>query len=156
MDATATSFVDGELVIGDDRRDPWASYKITAIDDLDQESAMSNYVSTQIGGFNKEAGDKNTEDAGITKYTITNAYPNPFNPSTKIKYSIPSEGVVIIKVYDILGNEVKTLVNEKKPVGTYEITWYAESATGELPSGIYFYRIQAGNFSDTKKLILIR
>ncbi len=62
-------------------------------------------------------------------------YPNPFNPSTKIKYSIPKLSFVTIKIYDVLGSEVATLVNEEKPVGTYELTWNAEN----LPSGVYFY-----------------
>ena len=79
-------------------------------------------------------------------------YPNPFNPSTKIKYSIINKAIVIIKVYDILGNEIKTLVNEEKTIGNYEI----EFDGSNLASGIYLYRMQAGNFSDTKKLILIK
>ena len=60
-----------------------------------------------------------------TEFLLTQNYPNPFNPSTKIRYSIPQSSNVIIKVFDILGNEIETLVNEEKPVGTYEITWYA-------------------------------
>jgi hypothetical protein len=59
---------------------------------------------------------------------------------------------VIIKVFDILGTEIETLVTEEKPIGTYEITWYAEN----IPSGIYFYRLQAGSFIDTKKMILLK
>jgi hypothetical protein len=59
-------------------------------------------------------------------------------------------------VFDILGNEIETLVKEEKPVGTYEITWYAASTTGGLPSGIYFYTINAGSFVETKKMILMK
>ncbi|NNJ52873.1 MAG: T9SS type A sorting domain-containing protein, partial [Ignavibacteriaceae bacterium] len=84
-------------------------------------------------------------------YYLSNNYPNPFNPSTKIKYSIPQSSNVVIKVFDVLGNEIETLVNEEKPAGTYELTWYAEG----LPSGVYFYRIQAGSFVETKKMVLI-
>ena len=92
-----------------------------------------------------------------TAYTLSQNYPNPFNPSTKIKYSIPSNVIretanVLLKVYDILGNEIETLVNEEKPTGTYEVTW---NATG-LPSGVYFYRLKAGEFISTKKMVLIR
>jgi hypothetical protein len=79
-------------------------------------------------------------------------YPNPFNPSTKINYSVPQTSNVVIKVFDILGNEIETLVNEEKAIGTYEINWYAEN----LPSGIYFYRLQAGSFIETKKMILMK
>jgi polygalacturonase len=89
-------------------------------------------------------------------------YPNPFNPTTKIRYAIPDIGTsfmkfVKLKVYDILGNEVATLVNEEKPAGNYEVTFYARSYGGSnLPNGIYFYRLQAGSFMQTKKLILLK
>jgi len=87
-----------------------------------------------------------------SQYVLKQNYPNPFNPSTKIKYSVPQSSNVIIKVFDILGNEIETLVNEEKPVGTYEITWYAAN----LPSGVYFYTINAGSFIETRKMILIK
>ncbi|UCH65509.1 MAG: T9SS type A sorting domain-containing protein [Ignavibacterium sp.] len=94
-----------------------------------------------------------TEDTIIpSELSVGQNYPNPFNPLTKIKFSIPQKSNVIIKVFDILGNEIKTLVNAEKPTGTYEITWYAES----LPSGIYFYRLQAGDYIETKKMVLLR
>ena len=79
-------------------------------------------------------------------------YPNPFNPSTKFSYSIIQSGLVTLKVYDVLGTEIETLVDEEKPVGTYELTWNAEG----LPSGIYFYRLQAGSFVETKKMVLLK
>ena len=87
-----------------------------------------------------------------TKFLLSQNYPNPFNPSTKIKYSVPQVSQVQIKVFDVLGNEIETLVNEEKPVGTYEITWYAEG----LPSGVYFYQIKAGSFVETKKMVLMK
>jgi hypothetical protein len=86
------------------------------------------------------------------QFQLDQNYPNPFNPSTKIKYSIPQSSNVVIKVFDILGNEIETLVNEEKSVGTYELTWYAEN----LPSGIYFYKLQTGSFVETKKMILMK
>ncbi|GBD87649.1 LVIVD repeat protein [bacterium BMS3Abin03] len=84
-------------------------------------------------------------------------YPNPFNPSTKIKFTIPNVGTSLMKfvqlnVYDVLGNEVATLVNEYKPAGEYEVEFNAEN----LPSGIYFYQLRAGSFIQTKKMILIK
>ncbi len=83
-------------------------------------------------------------------------YPNPFNPSTKIRFSIPNVGAelapTILKVYDVLGNEVATLVNEYREAGIYEINFNANS----LSSGIYFYKLQAGSFVETKKMILLR
>ncbi len=86
------------------------------------------------------------------EYFLSQNYPNPFNPSTKIKYSVPQSSTVMIKVFDILGNEIETLVNEEKPAGTYEITWNAES----LPSGVYLYKLQAGSYVETKKMILMK
>jgi hypothetical protein len=79
-------------------------------------------------------------------------YPNPFNPTTKIRYSIPQSSKVLIKIFDVLSNEIETLVNEEKQAGTYEINWYAEG----LPSGVYFYRLQAGSFVETKKMLLMK
>jgi hypothetical protein len=79
-------------------------------------------------------------------------YPNPFNPSTKISYSIPEISLVTLKVFDIIGNEIETLVNEEKPIGSYTIGF---DATG-LSSGIYFYKLTAGSFVETKKMILIK
>ena len=83
---------------------------------------------------------------------LNRTIPNPFNPSTKIKYSVPQTSQLQIKVFDLLGNEIETLVNEEKPTGTYELNWNAAN----LPSGIYFYRLKAGDYINTKKMILIK
>ena len=85
-------------------------------------------------------------------YVLNQNYPNPFNPSTTIKYEIPEISFVNIKVYDVLGNEVVTLINEEQTVGSYEV----EFNTTELTSGIYFYQLQAGSFVETKKMILLK
>jgi len=85
-------------------------------------------------------------------FNLSPNYPNPFNPTTTIKYSIPKTSNVLIKVFDVLGNEITTLVNEEKPIGTYEVNWNATT----LPSGVYFYRLQAGSFVETKKMILLK
>src|SRR5690606_31348063 len=85
-------------------------------------------------------------------YNLAQNYPNPFNPVTTIRYSIPENSNVLLKVYDILGNEIAVLVNEEKQAGVYEITFNGSS----LSSGVYFYKLTAGNFSDTKKLILLK
>jgi hypothetical protein len=79
-------------------------------------------------------------------------YPNPFNPSTTIKYEIPEISLVSIKVYDVLGSEVVTLIDEEQTVGSYEVKFNAT----ELPSGIYFYQLRAGSFVETKKMILMK
>ncbi len=88
----------------------------------------------------------------ILSYMLNQNYPNPFNPTTKIKYQIPNAGVVMLRVYDIIGNEIVELVNEKKPAGIYEIEFNAANS----PSGIYFYQLRAGNFVETKKMVLMK
>jgi hypothetical protein len=87
-----------------------------------------------------------------SEYSLSQNFPNPFNPITKIKFSVPNSEIVYINVYDILGNEVKILVNEFKQTGNYEIQFDAI----DLPSGIYYYRMICGSFSETKKMILLR
>jgi len=94
------------------------------------------------------------------KYVLDQNYPNPFNPSTVIKYQIPNKVIpsgvegsnVQLKVYDILGKEVTTLVNKKQSSGNYDV----EFDGSDLPSGVYFYRLQADGFMETKKMILLR
>jgi hypothetical protein len=86
------------------------------------------------------------------EFFLAQNYPNPFNPSTTIRYSVPQSSQVVIKVFDVLGNEKETLVSEEKPAGTYEITWYAEG----FPSGVYFYKLQTNEFVETKNMILLR
>lgn len=87
-----------------------------------------------------------------TTYALKQNYPNPFNPSTMISYSLPNNTFVTLKVFDVLGNEVATLVNEEKPAGNFEVEFNASG----LSSGIYFYRIQTESFVDTKKLIMLK
>ena len=84
-------------------------------------------------------------------YQLSDNYPNPFNPTTTIKYQIPELSFVTLKVFDILGKEVAILVDEEKPIGNYEI----EFNGNELTSGVYFYRLQAGRFLDVKKMVLL-
>jgi hypothetical protein len=107
------------------------------------------------------------EDQIPTEYSLSQNYPNPFNPTTKIKYSISAVGTlratsVQLKVYDILGNEVATLVNEEKSAGNFEVDFSATGGTTSdrnethLSSGIYFYRLQSGNFVQSKKMMLLK
>ena len=94
------------------------------------------------------------DEAGTrdNQYRLGTNYPNPFNPSTRIKFDVPSSKFVTLKVFDVLGREVATLVNEVKQPGSYMVTFSAEG----LASGVYFYRMQAGNFAATRKLMLLR
>lgn len=94
----------------------------------------------------------NSESEIPENYYLMQNYPNPFNPGTKISYSIPEITFVTLKVYDVLGNEIATLVNEEKTIGSYDVDFVATS----LPSGIYFYKLTTNNFSETKKMILMK
>jgi len=85
-------------------------------------------------------------------YSLGQNYPNPFNPMTNVKFQIAKFGIVVLKVFDILGKEVATLVNESLQPGTYETTFDA----GNLASGIYFYRLQTNSFLETKRMIIVK
>ena len=85
-------------------------------------------------------------------FSLSQNYPNPFNPTTIIQYSIKEVSDVKLRVYDMLGREVKTLVNQQQSAGRYNIEFNAVN----LSSGVYFYRIEAGNFIDSKKLLLLK
>ena len=91
------------------------------------------------------------------KYKLFQNYPNPFNPSTKIKFQIKESGFVTLKVYDVLGKEISVLVNEKLQAGTYEIPFSINQCTNnQIPSGVYFYTLQADNFKSTNKMLLAK
>ncbi|MDD5361232.1 MAG: T9SS type A sorting domain-containing protein [Ignavibacteria bacterium] len=108
-----------------------------------------------LGSKNKDVPRENKDikkGTKIFKYSLSNNYPNPFNPTTRIDYSIPRQSFVSFKVYDILGKEVKTLVNDVKLEGQYSIEFNAS----DLPSGVYFYKLTSGDFSDIKRMILVK
>ncbi|MCL4354949.1 T9SS type A sorting domain-containing protein [Patescibacteria group bacterium] len=88
----------------------------------------------------------------VSSYSLSQNYPNPFNPTTIIKYDLPKEGMVLIKIHDLLGREVKTLVNEYKSAGSYNV----ELNASNLTSGIYLYKLTSRNFTQVKKLILMK
>jgi hypothetical protein len=101
-----------------------------------------------------------TSEPILENFVLNQNYPNPFNPDTRIKYSIPKSSQVTLKIFNTLGEEIETLVNEEKTVGTYEINWQAAN----LPSGVYFYRLQVVDpetssgqgFVQTKKMVLLK
>jgi len=94
----------------------------------------------------------NSLSEGIKCFSLVQNFPNPFNPSTQIDFSIPQSSHVTLRIYDMLGKEVATLVNGKRETGTYTSTWNAQNC----PSGVYFYRLNAGSYTMTRKLILLR
>ena len=87
-----------------------------------------------------------------SEFSLSQNYPNPFNPVTIINYQLTNRSFVSLKVYDVLGNEVASLVNEEKPAGSYSVKFDAS----RLSSGVYFYKLNAGSFVQTKKMILMR
>lgn len=128
-----------------------ARYKIKARDLNGYESDWTNIVSIAYGNVYKIGSDAVQKD--IPKdFSLSQNYPNPFNPTTTINYSIKESGLVCLKVYDVLGTEVASLVNETKEPGNYSVTFNAAN----LPSGMYVYILSTGNFVDTKKLILLK
>ena len=127
-------------------------------DDLRDLSVNANHMDTygdptlKVSGAFIITGVEKTSNEIPNHYSLNQNYPNPFNPSTTINYSIPELSFVTLKIYNVLGSEVATLVNEEKPIGNYKVKFDATV----LPSGIYFYKLQAGNFVETKKMILLK
>ena len=97
-------------------------------------------------------GINRISDIAPSSYSLHQNYPNPFNPSTKIKFEINKSGDIVLNVYDVTGKIVSEIVNEYLTAGTYEVTFDGNN----LPSGVYFYQLRAGEFTDTKKLILLK
>jgi len=128
-------------------------YRVVAVDNSSRESVPSLPVTAHVlgGNPNKRSENNNQLNKAVT-YSLAQNFPNPFNPSTQISYSIALDAFVTLKVYDILGNEVANLVNEKKSAGYYS----ADFNASDLPSGIYVYKLTSGNFTESKKLILLK
>jgi len=123
-------------------------------------SMVNENVGYVVGRFGRIYKTNNGGISGIDEnnsglpedFSLHQNYPNPFNPSTKIEYQIANAGFVNLRVYDVLGNEVETLINKEMPTGSYEVEFDARN----LPSGIYFYKLKAGSFVETKKMVLLR
>jgi hypothetical protein len=125
-------------------------------------NGKDDVVEAAIEWINNSTSVDDNNNEKILDYYLENNYPNPFNPTTKISYQITEPGLVTLKIYDVLGIEIATLVDDQKPAGKYELEFSATggSASGRdtynLTSGIYFYQLQAGSFIETKKMILIK
>jgi M6 family metalloprotease-like protein len=133
-------------------------YRVVAVDKHNDYSVPSDFATAkglkpEGSSIDPGSGDKISSNNGLPKeYNLFQNYPNPFNPVTNIQYDLPKEGLVSLKVYDLLGREVKSLVNEFKQAGSYIVSFDGS----ELSSGIYFYRLESGNFVQVKRMVLIK
>jgi len=117
----------------------------------DNDITVNGYI-VEPGGPVGSVSDVEGEEYLPFSFNLAQNYPNPFNPSTKIQYQVSSITQVALKVYDVLGNEVATLVNEEKSAGKYQVDFNGR----ELSSGVYFYQLKAGSFVETKKMLLLK
>jgi len=143
---TGTSYIDYDVALNPVFEDE-VSYRIRASDTQGKYSDYSEAVWIGDAVLHKTIPELDE----IYDFAV-DAYPNPFNPSTTIRYAIPKDGEVTLKIYDILGREVKTLVNEVKTKGRYEVVFDAS----QLASGLYIYEITSGSFKASKKMTLIK
>ena len=138
---------DPNVTIGE-QGDKKIYYKVKAVDNTSKESVFSETCWT----YYKEI----LTNRNPAQFSLSQNYPNPFNPSTSMQFTIGSKQFVTLKIYDILGKEIATLVNEEKPAGEYEVEFSATGGGSNLPSGIYFYQLKAGEFVETKKMVLLK
>jgi hypothetical protein len=106
--------------------------------------------------FPDNSSDVIAEEMNPSDFILYQNYPNPFNPSTRISWQSAVGSWQTLKVFDVLGNEVATLIDEYKPAGNYEIEFRPESSKKNLVSGIYLYQLQSGSFIKSKKMILLK
>ena len=106
--------------------------------------------------YDKTVGVKEEKPVLVTSFKVFQNYPNPFNPITTITYQLPKSGSVTLKIYDMLGNEVMTLVNEQKEMGRYTVQFSAEGGASSLASGMYVYRLRVNDYTSTKKMLLLK
>ncbi|MBX7042729.1 MAG: T9SS type A sorting domain-containing protein [Ignavibacteria bacterium] len=131
-------------------------YRVQAVDKYDDVSVLSDFANTRAGSLEAGMGGDNLltgNDSELPKtYSLSQNYPNPFNPVTNIRFDLPEDNFVTIKVFDVLGREVLFLVNEHKKAGRYLVSLNGAN----LSSGIYFYTIKAGKFSQTRRMTLLK
>ena len=141
------------IVFGEDIEIPQIVFFAFAVGSITDSLTAKGLIENTITFLNGIVSVNENQNVKIpTKFSLKQNYPNPFNPKTKIKYEIAKSGFVNLKVFDVLGREIKTLVNENKNVGVYETEFDANN----LNSGMYFYKLTTNNFSEMKKMILVK
>jgi hypothetical protein len=136
------------------------------VDITQERNAASNYIrgtTTSLSPFTLgiaeivTAVNEETEAELPDDFKLSQNYPNPFNPRTVVEYSVSKRSQVLIEVYNIIGQRIKTLVDEDKSAGLYRVTWDGADTNGQrVASGVYFYRYKAGEFVETKKMLLLK
>ncbi len=143
--ATDTIFLDHDIVTGQTYY-----YRITAVDSADNVSEFTDPVEVRTD-ITTMVDNSNIPE----KFDLSQNFPNPFNPETKFKYHVAENSKISLVIYNLLGKKIKTLVNEYKTPGVYIITWDGrDEFSNKMVSGIYLVRFRAGNFSQTRKLVL--
>ena len=148
VSSSVTSYTDLSLDITQNQNGELLQYKVVAL----FQSKPDEPSNIQKIRFYFNEGKNVFEVNQTMDFELSQNIPNPFNPSTSISYSIPENAFVALKIYDVLGNEVEVLINEQKEPGNYQIDFNAS----ELSSGIYYYTLTEGNFTSTKKMILVK
>jgi hypothetical protein len=123
-----------------------------SINNNESSISRTDVLNTILQWFDGTLDAENENPLAVSDYKLSQNYPNPFNPVTVISYQVPVKSFVSLKVYDIIGREIQSLVNEEKDAGRYEIYFDASS----LSSGVYFYKIKSDSYSEIKKMVLIK
>ena len=150
---------DDKLFNSTNNGDTWSNavsnLKMIKVQDISFDKEDNVYLATDESVWRSNPDSTvyvNDKSPTVTNYSLSQNYPNPFNPVTTIKYSISNNGLVKLQIFDILGREVKTLVNEEKPTGEYEVQFNGSS----LASGVYIYKLTAGTFTQVRKMQILK
>jgi hypothetical protein len=135
----------------------WPNYHVSQ-DYQDELNYLLTWIASRLAWLDKNMvgkpiANEDTDNNTISSYSLAQNYPNPFNPSTVINYKVAKEGLVELKAYDVLGNEIQTLVKEYKGAGEYSVIF---NAGHNLAGGVYFYRLTVGNYTETKKMLFLK
>lgn len=153
VDKNTTSFTDHGVIIGRGKFLPRVCYKIDAFDLIDNKSDMTSFPKcVSFSGLNKPGSFEISEEYTPDKFQLYPAYPNPFNPTTTITFDLPEESSAKLSIFSVNGIEVFTFNQDQLPAGRYKLEFDAS----KLASGIYFYRLTTDNFTDVKRMILIK
>ena len=125
---------------------------------VEKEFSLSSMVHVERIEFDlSQMSTDNDQSQSPGRFSISQNYPNPFNPTTEIKYELPNETLVNITIYDVMGRKINALVNKEQSAGSYSLQWDATNSVGEaVPAGMYIYTIQAGKYTSTKKMVLLK